>query len=396
MNRKSALLVLGSVAAGLILGLVIRRARGPSPLDPVAARAALPSKERVRAALLRAEIRELDARMEALKDEQRRLDEDLQRLAFLAEPAPPPSIEEQILQDARLALDQWSFIGRPEIFEWLKSDPARIVTLARKVAQAYREKERGWLEARHAQDYVAMVARGLTFPEGSPEREKLQHMLASAQRTETDAVVRALLISAMDNWKLPLPPEEMAELGRAFQESHDRLFRDAAFGMILGDPASRDLVRETIRQNGDAEERTQQLLKAWERRGLPGNELRGLAREIMKSDAPGSMIMDAQEWVPKYINPLAPQETIALFNQTLSKPIDPFHKAISIMVMGSIATLFPGQPGRAEIETFLNATEDQRLKDFAGKIGGLIDEGKNYNDIRQMSPLQHGFELPKK
>src|SRR5262249_40884903 len=120
MSRKNLLLVLGSVAVGLILGLAIRRARMPAPLDPVAARAALPSKERVGAALLRAEIRELDARMAALQDEQRRLDADLQRLAFLTAPPRALSPEEQILQDARTAINDWSYNSRGEILVWLK------------------------------------------------------------------------------------------------------------------------------------------------------------------------------------------------------------------------------------------------------------------------------------
>jgi len=204
------------------------------------------------------------------------------------------------------------------------------------------------------------------------------------------------MLSILDDFQIALPADQIAELAQAFRDSKEPTFRSAAFGLLLRDSAAyADLIRDTIRQGSDLEERSRCLLKAWDKRGLPGNELRSLAREIMKSDNPSLLIMDAQDWVPKYINPLAPQDTISMFDQTLSKPIEPIHKAVSLMVMGSIATLFPGHPGRAEIDRFAAATDDQHLKEYAGRIGEMIDEGKSYADIRKLNPLEFGMDFPK-
>jgi len=68
MTTRTILVVAGSILAGLFLGLGIRRARVPAPLAAVDARAQLPSRERVGAALLRAQIRDLESRLAALRE----------------------------------------------------------------------------------------------------------------------------------------------------------------------------------------------------------------------------------------------------------------------------------------------------------------------------------------
>jgi hypothetical protein len=107
------------------------------------------------------------------------------------------------------------------------------------------------------------------------------------------------------------------------------------------------------------------------------------------------MIERSELWVPKYLSPFAPRETVALFAGTLRKAdVDPFHKSISLMVIGSVASIFPGRPGRAEIEGAAVGADDERLRAFASKVVELLDQGKTYAELRQLDPAEFGLQPP--
>jgi hypothetical protein len=391
MSTRPTLILAASILLGLFLGLAIRRARMPAPLTALDARAQLPSRERIGTALLRAEIRDLNARLAALRDEGESLSTEKLRLQSLSQPPPPPSPEALIRANLRAFLGERRITIHRDILDWLEKNPANMAVMIRIAAEIFREKDWGKNAFSSAQMFFQYFQTNLS----SEAQLKVLDLIKASQHTEPDLLKRGLMLGILDIYASRLPPEQIAELARLYREGKDPNFRESAFPFLLQDGAANaDLIRESLRE-GDPGERAKHLLRAWEKRALPGGELRSLARELMRSDDPGPMIMDAQEWVPKFINPLAPQETIALFDQTLSKPIAPMHKAISMMVMGSVASLFPSQPGRAEIDRFIASTDDPKLKEFAGKVVSLIDEGKGYAEIRKLNPTQFGIEFPK-
>jgi hypothetical protein len=391
MNRATLVLA-GSLVAGLLLGLAIRRARLPVPQTAVEARSQLPSRERIHAALLRAELRDLDARLAALREEGEHVAREKLRLEALTEPPPPPSPEALIRSNLRSMLGNRRVTIEHSVLDWLAADPANVGRMLKIAGEVFREQEWGILAFDSVETFLNYFISNL---QGEAQENVLAH-LRKAQAAELDPLLRGWMLRILERFKIELSPEQRADLARAFRESKDARLRESAFPHLLKDAASYgDLIRDAVR-SGDPKERARHLLAAWSRRALPGGELRTLAREIMKSDDPSTLIMEAQDWVPKFINPLAPQETVALFDQTFSKPIAPVYKAISMMVLGSIATLFPAHPGRAEIERVVNSTDDARLKEFGGKVISLIDEGKGYAEIRQLNPIQFGFEVPKK
>lgn len=388
MRKATVVLVSASIAAGLLLGLAIRRARLPEgpPLG------AAPSAEGVSASLLRAEIRDLDARIAALREETDRVERERDRLEALAAPPPPPSPEMLLRQGLRKMLENRSYDFEGDVIKWIQKDPLHFRTMLQIAAEVFREKDWG----RFGYDILRQAVHFYAQNARLPDNEQLPDFLLRAQQKEPDSLIRCWMLEVLELFKIEVPAEQLPELVDAFKGSKDPHFREAAFGLILKDGAANaDLIRDAIRSSPTGDERTSHLLKAWDKRGLPVRELRGLARDIMTSDDPCSLIMDAQDWVPKYINPLQPQETIALFDQTMGKAIDPTYKAVSVMVMGSIATLFPGRPGRAEIERVATSADDARLKDFARKVGSLVDEGKSFAEIRKLNPLEHGFSLPR-
>ena len=390
MLNRTTLIVAGSILFGLFLGLAIRRARVPAPLAAVVARAQLPSRERVNSALLRAEIRDLNARLAALEEEGESIEREKLRLKTLSGPPPVPSPESLVRSNLRSLLTDRRLSIPRSVLDWLEKDPANILAMLRMASEIFREKDWGKGAYGTVEEFMTYFIGNVK----SDAQENLLKVLLASQGKELDLLVRGWMLGLLGSYGITLPPEQVAELARQYRENKDPHFRDSAFPVLLMDPASyADLIREAVLQ-GDADERTRLLLKAWNKRALPGGELRKLARELMTSDSPGAMIMDAQDWVPKYINPLAPQETVALFDQTLSKPIPPLHKAVSMMVMGSIATLFPSHPGRAELDRFIASADDPKLKEFAGKVVSLIDEGKGYAEIRQLNPLQFGIAAP--
>jgi hypothetical protein len=391
--KRTALLVLASIASGLVLGLLIRRVRVPAPPSLLDTRSQLPSRERIGAALLRAEIRDLHARVDALREEGERVERERLRLASLSQPPPPASPESLIRRDLRSLLGEGQLNFEAPLEEWLKKDLRNISLMMKIGAEVYREKDWGRNASERMGQFFYMYCLS-NAQEG--DREKLGEFLARAQQAETDSLVRAFLLGLLDSIQAPLPDGQLPGLARAFQESSDPVFRKSAFALILRDAATySDLIRDAVREGANEDIRARYLLMAWDKRALSSTELRRAARDIMKSDQPSILIMEAQDWVPKYINPLAPEETVALFDQTLAKPIEPVLKAISLMVMGSIATLFPNHPGRPEIERFSTSTGDPMLKEFAGKVGALVDEGKSYSEIRKLNPLNFGFEIPK-
>jgi hypothetical protein len=392
MLYRTTLILAGSILAGLFLGLAIRRARGPAALSAVEARSQLPSRERVNAALIRAEIRDLESRLAVLRDEDDALLREKLRLETLSQPPPPPSPQSLVRANLRTLLGEHRIDVDHAILAWIQKDPSNIAVLIKLTAEVFREKDWGKYSYRSLGEFIYYFISGVPLE----DQKKVLDFVQAAQRTEPDPLGRALMLETLHAFGMGLPADQLGELARAFRESRDAHFRDSAFTMLLNDAAAYgDLIRDAVRQ-GNPDERAGLLLKAWDKRALPGGELRNLARELMKSESPGAMIMDAQDWVPKFINPLAPQETVALFEQTLSKPIEPLHKAISMMVMGSIATLFPARPGRDEIDRFVASTDSAPLKEFGGKVLSLIDEGKGYAEIRKLNPLQYGFEIPKK
>ncbi len=391
MLHRTTLILAASIVLGLFLGLAIRRARMPAPLTAVDARAQLPSRERIGTALLRAEIRDLNARIAALREEGETLSSEKLRLQSLSQPPPPPPPESLVRTNLRSFLGERRLNIHREVLNWLEKNPANIAVMIRIAADVFRERDWGKTAYGSVADFFQYFVTNLN----GEVQGKLLEFLATAQRTETDLLKRGLMLSILDLHQTKLPAEQLAELARLFREGRDPQFRESAFPFLLQDAAAQaDLIREALRQ-GEPVERTRHLLKAWGKRALPGGELRTVARELMRSDDPGPMILEAQDWVPKFINPLAPQETIALFDQTLAKPIAPLHKAISMMVMGSIATLFPSQPGRTELDRFVASTDDAKLKEFGGKVISLIDEGKGYAEIRKLNPTQFGIEFPK-
>jgi hypothetical protein len=394
MKPRTVWIVLGSILAGLVLGIAIRRARGtPSAADDRDA----PSREGVGAALLRAEIRTLDLRLGTARGEGERIEQERSRLAALDRPPAPLSFEDELRRDLRRGMENiaW-FVTRRAVHDWLREDPANLLTLLRMAAAVVREKERSREELQRMTEFLisGYLAAG-HFGAEAELRPRMASFLLDAQRSESDALVRSWILGALDEWRVALPADARAELAKSFREATDPALRSALLGHLMNDPESRALVAEAIRGNPDLRDRSSQLLKAWERRALPPGELRTQVREIMKSDRPEVLIQEAQNWVPKYINPPDPQETIGLFHGTLAKPIEPMHKAVSLMVMGSISSIFPGNPGRTEIARFGESTGDARLKEFAGKITGLIDGGKGFAEIRKLNPLEHGFEPPK-
>jgi hypothetical protein len=391
MTKRTTLILAASVLLGLVLGLAIRRARMPAPLRAVDARAQLPSTERISTALLRAEIRDLNARLAALREDGESLSTEKQRLQSLSQPPPPPSPESLVRTLLRTFLAERRITIQRTVLDWLQKNPANFVAMIKIAAEVFREKDWGKLAYDGLQQFLQYYVSNL---DGDAQMKVLE-LITGAQHKEPDLLKRGLMLEILEMYQSKLPAEQLAELARLFREGKEPHFREAAFPFLLQDAAGNaDLIREAVRQ-GDAGERTSHLLKAWNKRALPGGELRNLARELMKSDDPGPMIREAQDWVPKFINPLAPQETIALFDQTLSKPIEPIYKAVSMMVMGSVATLFPAQPGRAELDRFVGATDDPKLKEFAAKVISLIDEGKGYAEIRKLNPTQFGIERPK-
>jgi len=391
MKHRTTSILAASILLGLFLGLAIRRARMPAPLTAVDARAQLPSKERLGTALIRAEIRDLNARLAALREEGDTLSSETLRLQSLSKPLPPPSPESLIRANLRSFLGERRLNIQRSVLDWLEKNPANFVVMIKLAAEVFRERDWGKTGYASLGEFLYDFQVNLS----SDAQLKVLELLRAAQRAEPDLLKRGLMLGIIDIYANHLPPEELAELARLFREGKDPHFRSSAFPFLLQDAAANaDLIREAVREGGPAE-RTSHLLRAWSKRALPGGELRTLARELMKSDDPGPMIMEAQDWVPKFINPLAPQETIALFDQTLSKPIAPMHKAISMMVMGSVASLFPSQPGRAELDRFVASTDDAKLKEFGGKVVSLIDEGKGYAEIRKLNPTQFGIEIPK-
>ena len=391
MMNRTILILGGSILAGLFLGLAIRRARVPAPLDAVESRARMPSKERVHTAMLRAEIRDLDARLAALREVGETIEREKLRLETLSQPPPPLSPEALVRTSLRSMLGESRITISTVLIDWLEKDPTNITVMMKIAGEVFREKDWGRSAAGEVEQFFSYYLGNLQ-PE---ELQKLFEFLVRTQGTEPDPLIRGWMLRILDSQRIGLPADQLGELARSFRESKDPRFREAAFPMLLKDAASYpELIRDAVRQ-GEPEERAHHLLKAWEKRALPGGELRTLARELMKSDDPSVMIQQAQDWVPKYINPLAPQDTVALFDQTLSKPIPPMYKAVSVMVMGSIATLFPSHPGRAEIDRFVASTDDAKLKEFCGKVVSLIDEGKGYAEIRQLNPTQFGIPIPK-
>jgi len=278
-----------------------------------------------------------------------------------------------------------------EALDWLARTPANVAAMIKISADVFREKDWGKSAYGNLEYFLQVILANVP----GEAQLKVLEFLKAAEPAESDLLRRGLMLSVLDMYQTRLGPEEISELARLFREAKDPNFRSSAYSFLLQDAATNaELIREALREGGPVE-RTSHLLKAWSKRALPGGELRKLARELMTSDDPGPMIREAQEWVPKFINPLAPQETIALFDQTLSKPIEPMYKAISMMVMGSVASLFPAQPGRAELDRFVASTDDPKLKEFAGKVVSLIDEGKGYAEIRKLNPTQFGIEIPK-
>ncbi|HEV3029596.1 MAG TPA: hypothetical protein VG457_18605, partial [Planctomycetota bacterium] len=116
--KRTTLTLAGSILLGLFLGLVIRRARMPAPLTGLGARAQLPSKARLHAALLRAEIRDLNARLAALREEGETLDQEKHRLESLSKPPPPPSPEALVRYVLRAALGDHRITISNEVLDW--------------------------------------------------------------------------------------------------------------------------------------------------------------------------------------------------------------------------------------------------------------------------------------
>lgn len=393
MRARSVWVVSGSILIGLVLGLAIRRARMPSTVPEVAG---LPSRASVGAALLRAEIRDLDTRLGAVREESDRIEQEKLRLAALARPPASLPLEEELRRDLRAAMESRGFVMRKAVREWIRQDPANVGALLRLAAAVVREKRRSRDEVARCGEFLLNgYLAADQFADSQAQRDRIAAWLIESQPSEADVLVRGWMLQALDEWGVELPADIRAGLAKAFRETADPDLRDALLGHLMKDPESRELVAVAIRKNPDAKERSYQLLKAWDRRALPAKELRAQVRDIMASDRPEGLIQEAQNWVPKYINPLAPQETVGLFDGTLSKPIQPIHKAVSLMVLGSIASLFPGRPGRAEVGRFAESTDDPRLQEFARKVASLIDEGRSFAEIRKLNPLEYGLEPPK-
>lgn len=388
--KKNVWVVLGSILAGLVLGLAIRRARVHSPEPEVRG---LPSREAVGAALLRAEIRDLDLRLGAAREEGERIEREKTRLAV---PPAPLSFEDELRRDLRTMMERDGVITRKPVVDWIRQDPRNATTLMKLAAGVVREKPRSREELERIGEFVLGYLHRSRYEDGGVERDRVAPFLVESQGSESDVLVRGWMLRTLEAWKIALPADARSALANSLKETADRDLRDALLGHLMNDPEARDLVAETIRRIPDPRDRSTQLLKAWDHRALPPAELRTQVKEIMTSDRPEGMIEQAQNWVPKYINPLAPQETIGLFHGTLSKPIDPTYKAVSLMVMGSVASIFPGHPGRAEIARYADSTDDARLKEFARKVAGLIDAGQGFAEIRKLNPLEHGFEPVKK
>jgi len=146
MNRSAWWTLAGSILFGLLLGLAIRKNRLPADPDLLAARASLPSKERIGAALLRAEIRDLEARIAAVREEGERFERERLRLAALEKPQ-PPSPEALLRLALRQLLEERSMTIDGDLMEWLKKDPAHVVAMLKIAAEIFREKDWGRLAA---------------------------------------------------------------------------------------------------------------------------------------------------------------------------------------------------------------------------------------------------------
>lgn len=385
MGRRA---VVWSVAllAGILAGGTLRRARGSAA--PPAVEAEGPTADRVHAARARSEIRGLDRTLAALKEEAERLEREQARLSAATAPEAPPTPLERARQEMRRLLTSGEIRVGGEMARWLKEDPSHVGLLLRAAAEVAREKEWGPNARRDLGGALMFLTNGLLRDEA---RKPIAAWLADAQAAEADPLVRGWMLSLLDHWNEPLSPERAAALAAELDSMSDPALREGAFAALARTPKGHEDALRAALAAADPDERAAGILKAWQRKALPVRELRGMVVEMMRSEHPEPMIDSAEWWVPKYVNPFAPQETVALFRQTLDKPIAPLRKAVSMMVMGSLSTVFPTRPGRAELEAFARSATDDGLKAFATKIVEMVDQGKSYDDIRRLDPAAFGI-----
>lgn len=368
---------LWAVLLGLALGVVLRRARAAD----VAPSTPLPPAESVEAALTRQEIRALRAKLAEAKEEERRV----------STPPVAPRVltfAEELRAQVKRA-GQGSYIIDQRVMDWLNEEPSRMGELLGWV----KEELAAGGKAGYLEDFL-----NWSLSNGEPSEALIEWMWAS-QESEPDATKRRLTLGRLALWKSKPGPDRARVLAASLPGTSDVALREEATTALLpAGPEHKEAVLESLRALEAPERRARVLAAAWERRGgaLGMSELRSLTRAEMTGAEPRWMIERAETWVPKYVSPFAPQETVALFAGTLRKAdVDPFHKSISLMVIGSVASIFPGRPGRAEIEAAAAGADDERLRAFAAKVVELLDQGKTYAELRQLDPGDFGLSAPR-